>query len=257
MPDTPAPNLFDPSGGFRTLDAWVLANIAQLGTQHFCQKFLTRQLDPTGRQYDQMTQAARSGKANLVEASARSSTSKKTELKLTDVARASLAELQSDYENWLLRQNQVPWHRDSPDAREVLAIRLDKPTYGTDFVHDSCVHLLAQKKKFSKWLDTDDSTIAANALLLILTRAIRVIMRQMEKQGEIFATRGGFREKLTAIRVDARAQQEAAPNCPECSAPMKRRKAKTGPNAGKEFWGCTAYPQCKGIREIPPPANPT
>jgi four helix bundle suffix protein len=181
-------------------------------------------------------------------------------MKLTDVARASLAELQSDYETWLLRQNLVPWHRDSPEAQAVYAIRLDRPDYGADFVHDSCAHVLAQQKKFAKWLDSADSAIVANALLIILTRAIRTTMRQLEKQSETFAARGGFREKLTAERVTARAREENAPACPECGAPMKRRQAQTGPNTGHPFWGCTAYPECKGVRPIPkqspPPAPP-
>ncbi len=246
----------DPSGGHRILDSWTLACIAQLATRRFCKKFLTRDIDPTGRQYDQMTQSARSGKANIVEGSARSNTSKETEIKLTDVARASLAELQSDYEDWLMNHRQPPWHRDSAEAREVYAVRLDRPSYGNDFVHDSCAHVLVQQKKFAKWLDSTDSTIVANALLIILTRAIRTTMRQMEKQGDTFALRGGFREKLTAIRVEARAQQENAPACPECGKPMKRRKAKTGPNAGKEFWGCTDYPDCKAIQHISAQPDP-
>ncbi len=78
-----------PAGGYRRLDSWALATIAQLATYRFCRRFLTREVDPTGRQYDQMTQAARSGKVNIVESSARVATSKETEMKLTDVARAS------------------------------------------------------------------------------------------------------------------------------------------------------------------------
>ena len=66
---------FSPSAGYRRLDSWVLASIAQFATYRFCQKFLTRPFDPTGRQYDQMTQAARSGKVNIVEGSARAATS--------------------------------------------------------------------------------------------------------------------------------------------------------------------------------------
>ncbi len=124
-----------------------------MATRRFCQKFLTRDLGPTGRQYDQMTQSARSGKANIVESSARSSTSKKTEIKLTDVARASLAELQSDYEDRLLDHGQAPWHRDSAETRQIYAIRLDPPHYGNDFVHNSCKHILAQRKKNATWLE--------------------------------------------------------------------------------------------------------
>jgi four helix bundle suffix protein len=240
----------DSSGGYRTLDSWVLANIAQLATQRFCRKFLTHDLDPTGRQYDQMTQAARSGKANIVEGSARSATSKETEMKLTDVARASLAELQSDFESWLLRRKQIPWHRDTPEAKAVFAVRLDPPNYGDDPVHDSCAHILAQQAKFTRWLDSENPDTVANALLIILARVRRTLVRQIETQTETVSERGGFREKLTTIRVETRARAEDAPNCPDCGAPMKRRKAKAGPNAGKEFWGCTTYPQCKGVLKI-------
>ena len=85
---------FDKSGGFRWLDSFVMASIVQLATIRFCEKFLDQRNDPCGRQYDQMTQAARSGKANIIEGSERAGTSKETEMKLTDVAKASLGGLQ-------------------------------------------------------------------------------------------------------------------------------------------------------------------
>lgn len=236
---------FSPAGGYRRLDSWALATIAQLATYRFCRKFITREFDPTGRQYDRMTQAARSGKVNIVEGSARAATSKETEMKLTDVARASLAELHSDYEDWLLRHGQVPWCKDSAEAQAVYNTRLDTPEYGIDYVHDSCVHVLEQQKKFARWLDSDDSMVVANALLLILSRAINMLIRQLEAQGNTFAETGGFREQLTAVRTEVRAAKEDAPLCPECGKPMKRRKSTRG-----EFWGCTAYPDCRGTREM-------
>ncbi len=67
---------------------------------------------------------------------------------------------------------------------------------------------------------------------------------------EEFAEQGGFREKLTEVRAEARAAQDNAPTCPECGGPMKKRKAGSGRNAGKEFWGCTGYPKCRGVRPI-------
>jgi len=73
---------FDPTSGYRRLDSWILASIVQFATYRFCEKFFTRKIDPTGRQYDQMTQAARSGKVNIVEGSARSATSKETKMLL-------------------------------------------------------------------------------------------------------------------------------------------------------------------------------
>ena len=74
--------------------------------------------------------------------------------------------------------------------------------------------------------------------------------RQKEAQGETFAQEGGFREQLSAVRNEARALAEGAPACPECGKPMKRRTAKAGSNAGHDFWGCTGYPECKGVRKI-------
>ena len=241
---------FSPSAGYRRLDSWVLASIAQFATYRFCEKFLTKAFDPTGRQYDQMTQAARSGKVNIVEGSARSATSKETEMKLTDVARASLAELQSDYEDWLLRHGQAPWSKDYSEAQAVFGTRLDHPNYGEDYVRDSCLHLLAQQRKFARWLDSDDSLVVANALLIIIGRAIHTLVRQLASQGETFEQEGGFREQLTAVRVEARGKSSDNPTCPDCGKPMCRRKAKAGPNAGKEFWGCTGYPDCTGVRAV-------
>ena len=91
------------------LDTWVLANVVQLATQNFCIRYLNRTNDPCGRQFDQMTMAARSAPANIAEGSSRHSTSLETEMKLTDVARATLAELANDYQNWLLRHERIPW----------------------------------------------------------------------------------------------------------------------------------------------------
>ena len=90
------PELFDKHGGFRRLHSFTLATIVQLETLRFCRRFITQDprdsgakfCDPKGRQYDQMTQAARSGRQNIIEGSERSATSKDTEMKLTDVARA-------------------------------------------------------------------------------------------------------------------------------------------------------------------------
>ena len=75
--------------GYYWLDTWVLANVIQLATQDFCARNLNRTNDPCGRQYDQMTQAARSVPANIAEGNSRHSTSKETEMRLTDVARAA------------------------------------------------------------------------------------------------------------------------------------------------------------------------
>ena len=191
-------SMFGGTGGYFWLDSWILANIVQLGTQRFCKRFLNRTNDPCGRQFDQMTQAARSGCANNAEGSARRATSKETEMRLTDVARASLAELAGDYLNWLLQQEKVPWGKETPEARAVYAVRLDAPAYGEDAVHDACLNNLVEKRKFAEWLESDDDVTVANALLILIARVIHMLNRQMESQGETFKEEGGFREKLSA-----------------------------------------------------------
>ncbi|MFA5204144.1 MAG: four helix bundle suffix domain-containing protein [Lentisphaeria bacterium] len=241
---------FGGTGRHFWLDSWILANIVQLGTQRFCERFLNRTNDPAGRQFDQMTQAARSGCANNAEGASRTATSKETEMKLTDVARASLAELQGDYLNWLLKKEQVPWEQRSTEAQAVFSLRLDRPTYGEDVLHDACTHILAQKRKFAPWLTSEDDVVMANALLILIGRVINMLNHQMESQGEKFEEEGGFREKLSVIRHEAMARHEQAPVCPECGAVMRKRKAKSGKNIGQEFWGCSTFPKCNGVRSL-------
>jgi restriction system protein len=254
-------NLFRKSGGYRKLDSFTIASIVQLATWRFCTTFLNRRNDPTGRQFDQMTQAARSGRVNIAEGSERASTSTETEMKLTDVARASLAELKNDYEFWLLSRRKLPWKVPSPEACEVLDLRLDPNPLGEgDGLHEASAYLLAQYDKFAHWLDSDDPDLVANALLLLIGRTLNMLGRQKEAQGEAFRQEGGFRERLTAARLETRDEQQAeagAPACPECGKPMRQRLAKAGKKAGKPFWGCPGFPECKGTREIDAPRLPS
>ena len=91
------------------LDSWVMANIIQLATQDFCDKFIDYKIDPGRRLYDQMVMAARCGVGNIAEGSARHSTSIETEMRLLDVARASFDEVQWDLFNFLLRRKDEIW----------------------------------------------------------------------------------------------------------------------------------------------------
>lgn len=247
-------DLFKKYGGYRKLDSFTIASIIQLANWRFCTTFLNRRNDPAGRQFDQMTQAARSGRVNIAEGSERASTSAETEMKLTDVARASLGELKNDYEFWLISRRKLPWKVPSPEACEVLDLRLDPNPLGEgDGLHEVSAYLLAQYDKFARWLDSDDSDLIANAMLLLIGRTLNMLARLKESQGETFREEGGFRERLTAARLETRDQQQAeagAPVCPECGKPMRRRTAKTGKHAGQPFWGCTGYPTCKGTREL-------
>jgi four helix bundle suffix protein len=192
-----------------------------------------------------MTQAARSGRQNIIEGSERSSTSKDTEMKLTDVARASLSELRGDYEIFILDSGHLPWSVHSPEARAINAISLDDPPFKDDMVHESAKHALEQRKKYARWLDADDAVVVANAMLIVIGRALNMLKSQIEAQGKIFEATGGFSERLMAKRIESREQQKAAdvPDCPQCGKPMRRRKSAKG-----DFWGCSAYPDCKGTR---------
>lgn len=239
--------------GYFWLDTWILANVIQLATQDFCARFLNHNNDPGGRQYDQMTQAARSAPANIAEGNSRHSTSKETEMKLTDVARATLAELGNDYLNWLLRQESIPWSIHSAEYQTVSNISLDRPNYTDDVQHQSSIHILAQKHRFDQWLKSDDSTVVANCLLVLCNRLVVMIGRQIERQLEVFKEEGGFTEGLTSERLAYRTKQSvenASPLCPICGKPMIRRMAKKGINSGKGFWSCSAYPQCNGTRKM-------
>jgi four helix bundle suffix protein len=192
-----------------------LATIIQLETLRFCRRFITQDpreadakfYDPKGRQYDQMTQAARSGRQNIIEGSERAATSKDTEMKLTDVGRASLSELRGDYGIWLLDRGELPWSVHSPEARAINAISLDDATFTDDMVHESAKHALEQREKYARWLDPDDHMTVANAMLLIIGRALNMLKSQIEAQGRAFEESGGF-------------------------------------------WGCPAYPECRGTRDI-------
>lgn len=239
--------------GYYWLDTWVLANVIQLATQDFCLRYLNHTNDPGGRQYDQMTQAARSAPANIAEGCSRHSTSKETEMKLTDVARATLSELGNDYLNWLLRQESIPWSVNDAEYKAVNSIQLDRPDYKEDVLHQCSIHILKQKHKFDLWLNVDDDIKAANCLLVLCRRLVLMLNRQMERQLQQFREEGGFTEGLTAERLAHRKQQSItndAPTCPICGKPMLKRVAKKGVNSGKEFWSCSAYPDCTGTRRI-------
>lgn len=235
------------------LDTWVFANVIQLATQDFCVRYLNLTNDPCGRLFDQMVMAARSVPANIAEGSSRHSTSRETEMKLIDVARASLSELSNDYLNWLLRYETTPWSTKSAEYHAVNTVQLDAPDYKDDVLHLSSIHILRQKHKFDNWLNTGDSLVAANCLLILCNRLIMMLRRQIQHLLESFKAEGGFTEGLTAERLSYRQQQSAqanAPVCPLCGKPMIKRVAQKGVNSGREFWSCSGFPNCKGTLNI-------
>ena len=244
------------TAGYMYMDMWVLASIIQLGTFSFCRRFLNQHNDPCGRLFDQMTQAARSGQANIAEGVSRHQTSIETEMKLVDVARASINELSNDFSFILMANKQVAWRNNNPDAVKLRAMKPDAPHYGEDIMHDMMEHVLRQKERFDVWIEHSDITCAANALLILCARVNSMITRYLDNSLATFKQTGGFAENMTKERIDTQRRQsveEGAPMCPKCGAPMVKRYAKRGSNQGKAFWSCSKYTEtgCIGSRNIP------
>ena len=235
------------------LNSWVFANILQLGTQSFCDRFVDYKLDPGRRLYDQMMMAARCGVANIAEGTARHSTSVETEMRLLDVARASFDELQGDFFNYLLRHRAQVWMIGSADRESMWKIQLDAPNYSNSLLHDAAEHILCQKVKFDPWIESENPEVAANALLILCVKLNRMLEGQLNNQLNRFREHGGFSENMTDERMQARrrkAVSASAPQCPKCGKPMLRRMQNRGQNQGREFWGCSDYPRCNGTRPI-------
>jgi len=255
-----APVILRPHGGYRTLRAHQVATLIYDNTYWFCERYIRRD---DSRLRDQMVHAARSGRQNIAEGSRRAATSNTTEIKLTDVARASLEELLNDYEDYL-RQHRLPeWDKDSPEALAVRNAHQAAPAH--DFRRHYRQSQDALNAHYSRWLETDDPAIRANALICLIHQANYLLDQLLQELGVTFVEDGGFTEHLATLRADHRATANKtaaaahaapadAPPCPKCGQPMRRRTAAKGRNAGKPFWGCTAYPTCNGILEITTPA---
>ena len=132
--------LFDKCGGYRQLHTFTYATMIHLETISFCKRFVPWQEDQLGKTSGQMIGAARSGRQNIIEGSERSATLKETEIKLTDVARASLAELLGDYEIFIADQEVVPWGKEEKERKEIEAVRLPEFNQGDDSLHEYWVY---------------------------------------------------------------------------------------------------------------------
>jgi four helix bundle suffix protein len=240
-PSDPSGRLLPRHGGYRRLRSFQTAQLVYDGTLIFCDRFI----DKRSRTHDQMVQAARSGVQNIAEGSVASGTSKKTELKLTNVARASLEELMLDYQDFLRQRGLRLWDKDSPEA---LAVRRQ---YQSDPSDASDPHSFRGATP----------EVAANTLICLINQASYLLGRQLENLDQTFLEQGGFTERLHAARTRTRADPSGAapaPACPRCGRSMVRRIARKGPRAGRPFWGCSAYPGCTGTRPAgsSPPKQP-
>lgn len=253
-----------PSGGYRDTASFQTATIIYDATVWFCEKFL----EPRSRTVDQMVQAARSGRQNIAEGSRASATSSQTELRLLNVARASLEELLLDYEDFLRHRRLQMWAPESPEASAVRAVpRTFKknPSDRPDRSDQTDLPDLSDSERYglySRWLDHADPALRANALICLIHQANFLLDRQIGALERAFVEGGGYSEQLATARIAHRRkkdpsdppkqsdQSDPIPTCPQCGALLALRTAKTGKNAGQQFWGCTRYPDCKGTMPI-------
>lgn len=246
-------SLFTAAGGYRKLHSFTFATMIHLGTNRFCKRFIPYQDDPLGKTAGQMVGAARSGRQNIIEGSERAATSKETEIKLTDVARASLAELLGDYEIFLADTGEIPWARDRRERQMVGNLQLKTFERTEDTMHDYWVYFHKEKQSFAPWLENEDSVIVANSMLVLILRTMAMLDAQIECLGKEFLKDGGFRERMYQSRTRERDKttpsEPDAPSCPECGKTMRKRMPRNGSNAGKPFWGCPGFPDCRGTRK--------
>lgn len=174
-----------PHGGYTNLITYQKAEIIYDGTVYFTKRFFGKY----DRTIDQMVQAARSGKQNIAEASMASATSKETEIKLTNVARASLEELMIDYQDFL-RTNKLPlW-----DKEHKLTIRLRELNKIPGATYET----------FRKAIENESPEICANAMIGLIKVVTYLLNQQIKSLENSFLKEGGLRERMTKARLNIR-----------------------------------------------------
>lgn len=245
-----------PSGGYRDTASFQTATIIYDGTWWFCEKFV----DARSRTVDQMVQAARSGRQNIAEGSRAAATSSQTELRLLNVARSSLEELLLDFEDFLRHRRLAQW---APDAPEALAVRRVPQRFRQDRSDQSDLTDLSDQERwalYAPWLEHAEPGVRANALICLINQANYLLDQQIAALEKAFVEGGGYSEQLAAARLAERQRRKRDPSdptdpsdhipqCPKCGRPMVLRTAQKGKNAGQQFWGCSGYPDCKGVVE--------
>jgi four helix bundle suffix protein len=174
-----------PHGNYRELLSYKKAKVVFDVTFTFCGRFLTK----GDRTIDQMIQAARSGKQNILEGSKASGTSKEMEIKLTNTARASLEELLDDYHDFLRSRQQRLWEKDSREALFVrrLGTKPD-PNYGD----------------FRNFCETRPGEIVANMAICLIHQTNYLLDQQIRRLERDFINDGGIRERMAHIRQQRR-----------------------------------------------------
>ena len=184
------PNGFIPKyGGYERLITYQKAEIIFDGTKYFTKKYYNHY----DRTIDQMVQAARSGKQNIVEASMASGTSKEMEIKLTNVARASLEELLIDYKDFLRNNKLTYWDKSHPYYPKLtLKHKIADANYET----------------YRKGIESPDSEVSANVLISLINVTSYLLAQQIKTLEKQFLEEGGLRERMSQARIDVRNKQK-------------------------------------------------
>ena len=195
----PGPLIF-PHGSYKKLRTYKLGNLIYDATAAFCAQYFSRK----DRTYDQMVQAARSGVANIIEGSEASATSKKTELKLTNVAKASQEELLSDYQAFLRQRGLPEWKLDST---AIQTLRQVKPET-LDQLRELMAALVADPALGAARDQADKAAlkaeVAGNVMIALIKQETYLLARQIARLAADFEQKGGFTERLYRIRSEVR-----------------------------------------------------
>lgn len=186
MPDkNKSPQLIPPHGGYQGLQSYKMSEIVYDATVVFCNRFINIR----SRTHDQMVQAARSGKQNIAEGSMASGTSKKFELKLVGVARASLEELLLDFQDFLRQKGLPLWAKDHSKAKEV---------------RNLCYEKNRSYLTYKPYIETSPPEVAVNTMVCLIHQTnylLDQLLRTLEKD---FLKEGGFTERLYNVRSKRR-----------------------------------------------------
>ena len=174
-------------GGYRQLKSFQHAELVYDATVKFCDRFI----DKRSRTHDQMVQAARSGRQNIAEGSQASGTSKKFELKLVGVARASLEELLLDYEDFLRQRGLALWGKNHAMAQAVRRLAYEENrSYLT----------------YRSYIENSPPEVAANTLVCLIHQTNYLLDQQLRQLEQSFLKEGGFTERLYRSRSRSRKQ---------------------------------------------------
>jgi len=220
-------------------------------TVAFCDAFV----DSRSRTVDQMVQAARSGRQNIAEGCRASAASSQTELRLINVARASLDELLLDYEDYLRQHGLLMWTKDDQSAH---AVREIATQLQSEKVVPEELLPVADYQLYSQWLSRERSDLFANTVITLIHQANYLLDRLISSLEKVFVDDGGYTEQLAYARLEHRKMNELAggklggdnPHCPRCGHLMVVRTAQKGAHTGNMFWGCSSYPACRGTRKM-------